>query len=48
MNGTRLIRAAITEAEWTRLRKRAIDRGVNVSQLVAEALREQLAKPVSK
>jgi len=39
-----LIRAKITPAEWTRIRKRALDAGVPTSQWVALALRDALLK----
>lgn len=44
MSSPVLIRAKITPAEWTRIRKRALDAGVPVSQWVALALRDALLK----
>jgi len=42
-----LVRAKITTAEWVRIRKLALDRGVPVSELAGDALRALLkgAKP---
>lgn len=42
-----LVRTKLTEEEWRDFRKLAIDRGVHVSQLAADALRALLkgAKP---
>jgi hypothetical protein len=44
---TVLVRAKLTPAEWASIRKLAIDKGVPVSQLAADALRALLkgAKP---
>lgn len=39
-----MLRAAITEHEWKRIRKMAVDRGVSTTQLVAQGLRESLLK----
>ena len=44
---TILIRAKLTEREWVRLRKLALDRGIPTTELVGNALRALLkgAKP---
>lgn len=39
-----LIRAKITPDEWTAIRKLALERGVSVADLVADALRRALLK----
>jgi hypothetical protein len=39
-----LIRAKITPAEWTRIRKEALDAGVPTSEWVGVALRDALLK----
>ena len=39
-----IVRAAITDAEWKALRKRAIDRGTPIQNYVAHAIRELLKK----
>lgn len=39
-----MIRANITDAEWRKLRKMAIDRGIPTADLVAQGLRESLLK----
>jgi hypothetical protein len=39
-----MLRATITDREWARIRKIAIDRGVPTSQLVGATLRESLLK----
>lgn len=47
MSNTVLVRTKLTPAEWKRIRKLALDRGVPVSELAADALRAVLkgAKP---
>lgn len=44
MTPSRMMRAAITPAEWNEIRKVAIDLGVPLNQLLARWLREGLAK----
>jgi len=44
MSSPILIRAKITDNEWARIRKRAIDARTPVSQWVADALRDALLK----
>lgn len=39
---TVLVRAKLSPAEWTRIRKLALDRNVPVSQLAGDALRALL------
>jgi len=39
-----MLRASITPAEWKRIRKQAVDRGIPTTQLVAQGLRESLLK----
>lgn len=43
-NTTILVRTKLTEAQWRRIRKIALDRDVPVSQLVADTLRDALLK----
>lgn len=44
MASTVLVRTKLTPKEWTRIRKIALDRGIPVSHLVADALRDALLK----
>ncbi len=44
MSKPTMLRAAITPAEWKRIRKQAVDRGIPTSQLIALGLRESLLK----
>jgi hypothetical protein len=39
-----LIRAKLTPDEWTRIRKKSLDKGLPVSQVVGDALRDALLK----
>ena len=41
---TVLVRAKLTDREWARIRKLAIDRGVPVSHMAGEALRALLER----
>jgi hypothetical protein len=41
---TVLIRARLTDREWVRIRKLALDRNLPVSQMVGDALRDALLK----
>ena len=47
MSNTVLVRAKLTAADWLKIRKLALDRGVPVSELAGDALRALLkgAKP---
>ena len=44
MSAPVLIRAKITQAEWLRIRKKALDAGVPASVWVGDALRDALLK----
>lgn len=46
MSKTTLVRTKLTESEWLRLRKMALDLKTPVSALVTDAIREQLLKGV--
>ena len=39
-----MLRAKLTDREWTRIRKIALDRGVSTADLIGTALRESLLK----
>jgi hypothetical protein len=39
-----MLRAKLTEREWTRIRKLALDRNVSTADLVGNTLRESLLK----